>query len=245
MGAITFTARNLVGATLLTAVAMLGGVQAGEASPIPSSIKIVGMSCDRPLQVLYSRSGPDIPYGIHPYDDHWIHVGATSAGNVWTLNWSLSDEVALCPGGWTRLGYGNFVPITAAPGSTTDSVRATGPVKIKVNARFAKPITMRDDIDPRRLKSLVAGWARRGCALQNSKPAVAEMLNDLAVRAGAHECKPPARVRPTALQLLRHLTAHFNALGPFLGGSSYLAGAPVIGQAGREYYRLLSQFTSF
>ncbi|UUY05737.1 hypothetical protein LRS13_09515 [Svornostia abyssi] len=209
------------------------------ASPIPGHIRLVGRTCDKPIQVGYSKDYRRVaPFGAHPYDDHWIALSVTTGPaddkgvRKYELRWELGPDVELCPGGWTRLGYGNREAITMRNGSRLREVSARGPVGIKVNARFKQDIRMRDGLGPARLRRIVAGWARRECSLPPG--GAARVLESLVERVGGSACKAPARVHATATELLRHLTARFNAEGS-TDDNTY----------GREYYRVLGQLTTY
>ena len=237
---------RLLGGWLAVIVVALIAVESASAAPIPSNIKITGRSCDRPLQVEYvsgaaDRRGdaPSQPVPVHPWDDNWLfaEVSETPLPSGYRrveMSWRLSPEVLLCPGGWTRLGWGDRPPITSRTGSVSGDVTAREPVALKLRARFAKRITLRDGLGPQRVRSLVGGWARRSCALRSSNKSAAKLLRSLAGRAGASGCRGPRQVRPTSTALLRHLSAYFNAARG-IGGA----------KLGREYYRVLSQLTTF
>ena len=240
MPPLTRAQRSAIWATGVACIGAAVSAPAVVAAPIPSHIKIVGSSCDKPLQVYWDAKGGDgRPFAAHPYDDHWLHLSAAQSQTAEgkrrvDLRWNLSSEVELCDDGWTRLGWGNQEPITTRSGSRSAELLPDRPAKAKLNARFVRPPTaVRDGLNKRRLKTMIAGWARRGCALLNSNPGAAMLLEDLATRAGAHDCRPPKRVRPSAMELLHHLVAYFNAARQS-GGA----------QLGREYYRVLAQFTT-
>lgn len=224
--------------TAATALAFGGWVvpPAQASKPIPPSIKMVGRTCDRPIQVVAARTTS--PLGVHPFDEQWIDLalrqGASDGDGAheFTFTWSLSPSVELCPGGWTRLGYGDQVRIADRTGSRTGTVSERGPVKAKVNARFKQDIRMRSGLGRTRVTRLVRGWVKRECGLPPG--GASEVLENLIERAGGSNCKAPQRVRPTATQLLRHLVARFNARRS-TDDTSY----------GREYYRVLAQLTTY
>lgn len=212
---------------------------AAAATAFPTSVNLVGRTCDRPIQVNYDRryrAAP--PFGAHPQDEQWIDLRITpgtpdeEGERQFTATWALSDAVELCPGSWTRFGYGNREAITQRKGTAGDRVTARGPAAIKVKARFKQDIRIRSDLGPRRVRSLVAGWAKRDCSLPAG--GASRVLESLLERAGARACKAPERVRPTGVDLLRHLVARFNAEGP-VDDDGY----------GREYYRVLGQLTTY
>ena len=232
--------RSRAGALLAGLVVIAVPATAGGA-PLPSDVSLVGASCSKPLQVYYDKDHPygseDEPVAMHPWDDHWIslsvtHVAAANGMRRYDAHWSLSPEVKLCDTGWTA--FGTRRSITTRTGARSSEIRADTPAKAKVNARFGRKIAMRDGLDRRRVKVLVAGWVSRSCALRSSNRPAAELLDDLANRAGANGCRPPKRERANAAQLLDHLTAYFNAQG--VHGSTRMA---------QEYYRVLGQLTTY
>lgn len=228
---------------LAVVVATLAGSTTAAAAPIPPHIKITGASCNRALLVQWDIEDPlgfgGAPWAQHALDDQWVHLDVTrtdqpNGARKLDVRWSLDPGLAICRGSWTHLVAGTHAPIRTTDGERSGEVRAGFPAGAKVKARFTQKIELREDLGRRKLRRLVAGWARRGCELREEGSAGARLLESLATRSGAHDCKPPKRLRPTLVQLLHHAVAHFNNLG--VRGSKDVA---------TEYYRVLAQLTTF
>lgn len=223
----------------------VGDGVAAEPSEEEIRSKLLGASCSRAFTLVYD-SEEDVLKEFHPLDSRWVeldvrHVDLDASTRHYDVRWAARAGVVLCPS-WARVGWGVDArrPLDAAGGRLSFDLRPTAPVDVKVRARFADEISLRPGLTRSRVASLVAGWARRACDLDESDPGAAQLLSDLAGRAGARGCRRPRRVRPSAATLLRHLSAYFNAQSGQIVGAADAAWSHSLAT---EYYRVLGQLT--